>query len=118
MRCVNCLGTKLLLSPLTEEEAEYYPVLGWTMRQCAECGYHQNHWRGDVASNRETMNPWDAAEQAPRIGPDGLVVQKAKVFSTAAPSTAELKRRADKIASVDVEVVGSEHPTQRANLYY
>ena len=81
-----------------------YPLLGWTMRQCVDCTFYQNHWRGDHGSNRETLDPWDAAEQAPRIRPDGLIVDRPKLVSTAAPTSAVKADRQRRRASTVIEV--------------
>ena len=110
LKCVHCGGPNLPLAPLTEDEAEAYPILGWTMRRCVDCDFYQNHWRGDHGTNRETLDPFDAAEQAPRIDSEtGLIVVRPKLHSTAAPSTATLEERTRKIAASEIEVVDSLH---------
>ena len=106
IKCYNCEGPNLPLAPLTPDEAVAYPIMSWVMRQCTACGYYQNHNRGDHRTNRETLDPFDAAEQAPRIDPEtGLITVRPKLHTAAAPTEAVRAERARIVAEAEVEIV-------------
>ena len=102
MQCVRCGSDKLVLSALTEDERRTYPLAGIVLRQCRGCGVHQNHYQPREVNrvNPEPLDPWEAAEHAPRIEDNGLVSLARRIW---AKPTA--KAKADR-ARVEAGVVG------------
>ena len=90
MNCVRCNSTRLVLSALTEVERRNYPLAGIVLRQCRGCGVHQNHYQPAEVNraNPEPLDPWEAAEHAPRAGDNGLVTLARKIW---AKPTAKIK---------------------------
>lgn len=105
MRCFRCNSANLPLGPISENQRLGFPLIGVVMRQCADCGLRQNHYREDQQANKEPLDPFEAAEHSPVIQPNGTVVPARKLWVKPTAEVTVARAKAKREAVVEVSHV-------------